>query len=90
VDKLSEPKVDEVMNICAATAAVKNLLLAAQALGLVAKWRTGDDVRNPRVKEFLGLGPDQHLIALLYIGYPAVEPMAGNQPGFEDRTVWMK
>ena len=90
VDKPTEPKVDEVENICAAAAAVQNLLLAAHALGLAARWRTGEDARNPRIKEFLGLAPDQHLIALLYIGYPLVEPPVISRPGFEDRTVWME
>ncbi len=90
VDKPSETKVLEIENICAAAAAVENLLIAAQALGLAAKWRTGDDARNPHVNEFLGLAPDQHLIALLYIGYPAIEAGAVNRPGFEDRTVWME
>ncbi len=90
VDKPSEPKVLEIENICAAAAAVENLLLAAHALGLAAKWRTGEDARNPRVKEFLGFAPEQHIIALVYIGYPAVELRAVNRPGFEDRAVWMK
>jgi nitroreductase len=90
VDKPSEPKVLEIENICAAAAAVENLLLAAHALGLAAKWRTGDDARNPHVKEFLGLSPDQHIISLLYIGYPVVESSAVNRPGFEDRTTWME
>ena len=89
VDKPSEPNVLEVENICAAAAAVENLLLAAHALGLAAKWRTGEDARNPRVKEFLGFTPDQHLIAFVYIGYPAVGLGTVNRPGYEDRTVWM-
>ena len=90
VDKPSEPKVLEIENICAAAAAVENLLIAAHALGLAAKWRTGDDARNPRIKEFFGFAPDRHLIALIYIGYPAVEAGAVTRPGSEDRTVWME
>lgn len=89
VDKPSEPKVDEVENICAAAAAVENLLLAAHALGLAAKWRTGEEARNPRLKEFLGIASDQHLIALVYLGYPAAEAQAVTRPGFEDRTEWI-
>jgi nitroreductase len=90
VDKPSEPRIVDVENICAAAAAVENLLLAAQALGLAAKWRTGDDSRNPLVKEFLGFAADQHLIALIYLGFPAVETGTVTRPGFEDRTVWME
>ncbi len=89
VDKPTEPKVLEIENICAAAAAVENLLIAAQAVGLAAKWRTGEDASNPHLKEFLGLEPDQHLIALLYIGYPAGEVKPVERPGFEDRTVWI-
>ncbi|HEY5270638.1 MAG TPA: nitroreductase [Anaerolineales bacterium] len=89
VDKPSEPKVLEIENICAAAAAVENLLLAAHSLGLAAKWRTGEYARDPRLKAFLGFAPDQHLIAFLYIGYPANEPGPVNRLGYEDRTVWM-
>jgi nitroreductase len=90
VDKPSEPRVLEIENICAAAAAVQNLLLAAHSLGLAAKWRTGEDALNPRLKEFLGLTPAQHLIALVYIGYPLQAPAPVSRPGFEDRTLWME
>jgi nitroreductase len=89
VDKSSEPKVLEIENICAAAAAVENLLLAAHAFGLAAKWRTGEDARDPRLKEFLGFAPDQTLIALVYIGFPVTKAEAVNRPGYEDRTTWM-
>src|SRR5690242_18107421 len=46
VDKPNEPKVLEIENICAAAAACENLLLAAQALGLGAKWRTSEWARD--------------------------------------------
>lgn len=90
VDKPSEPKVLEIENVCAAAAACENLLLAAHAMGLGAKWRTSDWARNPKVKEFLGFEADQHIIGFIYIGYPefVAEPMP--RPSFEDRTVWME
>lgn len=90
VDKPSEMKVLEIENICAAAAAAENLLLAAQTLGLAAKWRTGEDARNPHLKEFLGFAPEQELIALVYIGYPALKEIPTNRPGYEDRTTWME
>src|SRR5512134_1947858 len=62
VDKPSEAKVLEIENVCAAAAAIENLLLAAQGMGLGAKWRTGEWVRDAKVKEFLGFEGDQHLI----------------------------
>jgi nitroreductase len=90
VDKPGEPKVLEIENICAAAAATQNLLLAAHALGLGAKWRTGEWARDAKVKEFLGFEPDQHIIGFIYTGYPEflTEPPA--RPSFEDRTTWME
>ncbi len=90
VDKPVEPKVVEIENICAAAAAAENILLAANALGLGAMWRTGAGAREPEVKEFLGLDPDQNLIAFIYVGYPEPMPTPAERPSFEDRTVWME
>lgn len=89
VDKPAEPKVDEVENICATAAACQNILLAAQAEGLGAIWRTGDSARDPKIKQFLGFAPDQHLIGFIYIGYPEFSPIKPERPTFEDRAVWL-
>jgi nitroreductase len=90
VDKPSEAKVSEIENICAAAAATQNLLLAAEALGLGAKWRTGEWATDAKVKEFLGLQPDQYLIGFIYLGYPEVIAEYPPRQSFEDRTVWME
>ena len=90
VDKPTESKVVEIENVCATAAACQNLLLAAHALGLAAKWRTGDPARDSKVKQFLGFEPDQHLIAFLYIGYPESDPGPVERPSFEDRTTWLE
>jgi nitroreductase len=89
VDKPAESRVDEIENVCAVAAACENILLAAHALGLGGKWRTGDAARDPAVKKFLGFTPDQYLIAFLYIGYPANHSSPVQRPSFEDRTVWI-
>ena len=88
-DKPSEPKVLEIENISAVSAACQNILLAAQAEGLGAQWRTGNWARDPKVKEFLGFDADQHIVAFLYVGYPEHEPQPAQRPGCDDRTVWM-
>lgn len=90
VDKPSEAKVLEIENVCAAAAAIQNLLLAASAMGLGAKWRTAEWARDPMVKEFLGFQPDQHLIGFIYIGYPEILTEAPSRPSFEDRTAWIQ
>ena len=90
VDKPSEEKVLEIENVCAASAACQNLLLAAHGLGLGGKWRTGEWARDPKVKEFLGFEADQHIVGFMYIGYPEFIPDPKERPSFEDRTVWME
>lgn len=90
VDKPSEAKVSEIENICAAAAATQNILLAAEALGLGSKWRTGDWANDVKVKQFLGFQPDQYLIAFVYIGYPEAAVAYPPRLSFEDRTVWME
>jgi nitroreductase len=90
VDKPSEEKVLEIENIAAVAAACQNILLAAHAEGLAVQWRTGEWARDPKVKDFLGFAPDQHVIAFLYIGYPEFTAEHPPRPSFEDRTVWME
>jgi nitroreductase len=87
-DPPNDPKVVEIENVCAAAAAAQNILLAAHSLGLGAMWRTGPAATDPQVKALLGLAPEQHLLAFIYVGYPLVEPGPPNRPGAEDRTVW--
>ena len=90
VDKPGEAKVLEIENVAAAAAAVQNLLLAAHAMGLGAKWRTGEWARDLLVKEFLGFQPDQHLIGFIYLGYPETITEPPPRPSSQDRTVWME
>jgi nitroreductase len=89
VDKPNGPKVDELENICAAAAATENLLLAAHALGLAAQWRTGPAATDPAVKALLGLAPDQHLIAFVYVGWCLVQPAGYPRPPASERTTWL-
>ena len=73
VDKPAESRIIEIENVAAASAACQNILLAAHAQGLGAIWRTGEWARDPKVKEFLGFEPDQHIV--------------GFQGGFENRAI---
>ena len=90
VDKPAEVKVLEIENVAASAAAIQNLLLAAHAMGLGAKWRTGEWARDPMIKEFLGFEPDQHIIGFIYLGYPEFLAEPTPRPSFEDRTVWVE
>lgn len=89
-DKPTEPKIIEMENISAASAAAQNILLAAHALGLGAIWRTGEWARDAKVKEFLGFAADQQIVGFIYVGYPDVMPEPYVRLGFEDRVMWVE
>ena len=83
-----QPKVIEIENIEATAAAVQNMLLTAEEMGLACMWRTGDAAYDPHVKQWLGLESDEHIIAFLYVGYPAIPRLKRNPISFKEKTTW--
>jgi nitroreductase len=75
------PKAIEIEEIAATAAAVQNMLLAAQALGLGAMWRTGEPAYDPAVKQFLGLPEHAHILSFVYVGYPDMPPLPERERG---------
>ncbi|HKE96258.1 MAG TPA: nitroreductase [Povalibacter sp.] len=61
-------KIPDVEQVLAAGAAAQNMLLAAHALGYGAMWKTGAVAYDAGVKNLLGLAPEDHIVALLYLG----------------------
>lgn len=82
------PKVVEIEEVEATAAAVENMVLAAQALGLGAMWRTGKAAYNPEVKRFLRLPEEASIVAFLYLGYPQVSPSPRSRRTAEPHTTW--
>lgn len=90
VEKPANEKVIYIENLTAVGAAVQNLLLAAHALGLGAKWRTGKVAYHPKTKAFLGLEPDADIAGFIYIGYPDMEPEPAERSPVSEKTVWLR
>jgi nitroreductase len=65
----ANPKIPQLEEIAAASAAVQNILLGATALGIATFWSTGGMTNNPALKDHLQLGPDDIILGLLYMGY---------------------
>lgn len=65
---VTKGKIPEIEQVLAVGAAVQNMLLAAQALGYGAMWKTGGAAYDARVKALFGLEPEDHIVALLYLG----------------------
>lgn len=71
------PKVPHYEQVIAAGCAGHGLLLAAQALGLGAFWRSGEMAENPSVQHGLGLAANEQIIGYLYVGTPSQAARAG-------------
>jgi nitroreductase len=76
-------------NIEAVAAAVQNMLLTAEELGLAAMWRTGDAAYDPHIKQWLGLSPADHVVAFVYLGFPAIQKLERRPTSFEEKTTWL-
>jgi len=79
----------EVENIEAAAAAVQNMLLTAEEMGLATLWRTGEAAYDPHVKQWFGLAPEDHIVAFVYLGYPAVSRPTRVPTPFGVKTTWL-
>ena len=84
----NQPNVMEIENIEATAAAVQNMLLTAEEMELACMWRTGDAAYDPHVKQWLGLESGEHIIAFLYVGYPAIPRLERNPISFKNKTTW--
>lgn len=69
VARLGEhPKVPQEEQLLSAGCAAHALLLAAQALGFGAVWRTGELAYHPHVLAGLGLQTGERLVGFIYLG----------------------
>lgn len=82
------PNITVLEEICAAAAAVQNILLGAEALGIAVLWSTGGAVMHPVMKDFLGLGPEDVVLGLLYMGYTDELVKPGKREPVEEKTTW--
>ena len=61
-------KIPDVEQLASAAAATENIMLAANALGYGAMWKTGAPAYDASVKEALGIAADSEIVGFLYLG----------------------
>lgn len=88
-EQATQPNVLEIENIEAVAAAVENMLLTATELGLASMWRTGDAAYDPRIKSWLGLSAQEHIVAFVYLGFPAIQKAERHPRPFQEKTSWL-
>ena len=77
-------KIPEVEQLSSASAAAQTILLAANALGFGAMWKTGAAAYDPSVKAALGLSEDDDIMGFLYIGTEVGTPPPLPRPESKD------
>lgn len=73
----------------AAAAAVQNMLLAAQEMGLATIWRSGKASYDPQVKGWFGLSPADHIVGFIYVGFPRSPRQERIPTHFSSKTTWL-
>jgi nitroreductase len=84
-----EGKVIEAEEVTATAAAVQNILLMAHDMGLGAQWRTGGIAYDSSIKSWLGLDEGDQVIAIVYLGHPAMSPRHSKRQAAGDLTTWV-
>ncbi len=83
------PNVINIENVEATAAAVQNMVLVGEEMGLACMWRTGDAAYDPHVKQWLGLATEDSIVAVLYVGYPAISATERQPVPFDTKTTWL-
>lgn len=84
-----EAKIPMMEEYAATSAAVQNILLGAESLGIAAIWNTGGMALKQPMKDYLGLQGEDLVVGFLYLGYsdqPKREAVR-NIP-LTEKTVW--
>ncbi len=85
----TNPKIVNIENVEATAAAVENMLLVAEEMGLACMWRTGNAAYDPHVKQRLGLSPEDTIVAFLYVGFPAIPRTERHPTPIEAKATWL-
>ena len=84
-------KIAVVEEIAATAAAMQNILLGAEALGISALWSTGGMTHHPALKSFWALAEDDLVMGLLYLGYSDAPKAEGKRNGTAaEKTSWIR
>ncbi|UEG54685.1 nitroreductase [Mucilaginibacter daejeonensis] len=82
-------KIPAVEEVAAASCAIQNLLLGAQALNIASFWSTGGATLKPVMKEFLHLGNEDQVLGLLYLGYSEAKPEGVRKTPLAEKVKWV-
>jgi len=76
-------------DLLATACAAYVVLLAAHARGLASYWRTPAVLRTEEGRAALGVGDDEDLVGLLYLGRPRQEQRVPERSGIAEIVRWL-
>ncbi len=86
----TNPNIPQFEEIAATACAIENLLLGAAASGIAAYWGTGGQTLKPAMKAYLGLGEDDQVMGVLYLGYTDEQPEGRRKIALEEKVKWVQ
>jgi nitroreductase len=86
----TNPNIPQFEEIAATACAIENLLLGAAALSIAAYWGTGGQTLKPAMKEYLGLGDEDQVMGILYLGYADEHPEGRRKVPLEEKVKWVE
>lgn len=89
--RIPNHKIPEIEEVSATAAAIQNLLLTATAKGIASFWSTGGLTHHPAMREELGLGEEDRVLGILYLGYTDVPFTEGSRIiPLSEKVEWRK
>lgn len=85
----TSPTVMDIENVEATAAAIQNMLLVGEEMGLACMWRTGNAASDPHIKQWLDLSTEDTIVAFVYVGYPAIPSTERHPTPFDAKTTWL-
>ena len=82
------PKIPAFEEMAATSCAVQNLLLGATALNMASYWGTGGMALKQSMRDYLGLGDEDQVIGILYLGYADEHPAGKRTIPLEEKITW--
>ena len=87
----SNPKIPELEEIEAVSAAVQNLWLSATAMGLAGYWSSGGVTYKDEMRDWLGLGAEDKCLGFFYLGMPKEGWVKGSrQSDWQSKIEWVE
>jgi nitroreductase len=82
------PKRPAIEEVAAASCAIQNVLLGAQALGIAAYWGSGGMILKQPFKDWLQLQPEDQILGALFLGYTNEVAMGKRNTDIDAKIKW--